>query len=66
MPMGDDLFGPITHPDELRGGFSLRIGNIFEMKSEGRITPAGIVAAGFATAIILLATAAVVRAARRR
>jgi hypothetical protein len=56
---------PITHPEEMRGGFDLRIGKNISLKGSGRITPAGIVTLGLMTVGILLATTALVRAARR-
>ncbi|UEM10424.1 hypothetical protein J4G43_038090 [Bradyrhizobium barranii subsp. barranii] len=61
-PMTED---PITHPEEIRGGFELRLGEKISLKGQGRITPAGIVSAGIITVAILVATAALVRAARR-
>jgi hypothetical protein len=56
---------PITHPEEIRAGFDLRIGNNINMKGSARITPAGIVTVGLMTVAVLLATTALVRAARR-
>jgi hypothetical protein len=56
---------PITHPEEMRGGFDLRIGKNINLKGSGRLTPAGIVSAGLVTAAVFLAATALVRAARR-
>ncbi len=56
---------PITHPEEMRAGFDLRIGKSIYLKGNARITPAGVVTVGLMTVGILLATAALVRAARR-
>ena len=56
---------PITHPEEMRGSFDLRIGNNINLKGSGRLTPAGIVTAGITMASVLLATTALVRAVRR-
>jgi hypothetical protein len=56
---------PITHPEETRAGFDLRIGKNINLKGSARVTPAGIVTSGIVTVAILLATTALVRAARR-
>ena len=56
---------PVSHPEEMRAGFDLRIGKTVNLKGSGRLTPAGIVAAGVMTIGVLLAAAALVRAARR-
>lgn len=56
---------PITHPEEMRGDFDLRVGKGINLKGSGRVTPAGIVTVGLMTVGILLATTALVRAARR-
>jgi hypothetical protein len=63
--MSDTVPGvPITHPEEMLGGFDLHIGKNINLKGSGRITPAGIVTTGLMTVAILLATTALVRAAR--
>ena len=56
---------PITHPEEIRGDFDLRIGRNINLRGHGRITPAGIVTAGLTTVAILIAATALVRAAKR-
>jgi hypothetical protein len=56
---------PITHPEEMRAGFDLRIGKNINLKGNARITPAGVVTVGLMTVGILLAAATLVRAARR-
>lgn len=56
---------PLTHPEEMRGEFDLRIGKNINLKGTGRATPAGIVTVGITIAAVLLATAVLVRAARR-
>jgi hypothetical protein len=63
--MADTVEAPITHPEEMRAGFDLRIGKSINLKGNARITPAGVVTVGLMTVGILLATAALVRAARR-
>mgnify|MGYP006920271716 CR=1 FL=1 len=55
----------VSHPEEIRGGFEVRLGDKISLKGQGRITPAGIVSAGIVTVAILIATTALVRAARR-
>ena len=63
--MSDTVPGvPITHPEEMLGGFDLHIGKNINLKGSGRITPAGIVTTGLMTVAILLAITALVRAAR--
>ena len=59
------LEAPVTHPEEMRGDFDLRIGKHINLQGRGRITPAGIVTGGLMTVAILLAATALVRAARR-
>jgi len=56
---------PITHPEETRGDFDLRVGKNINFKGSGRVTPAGIVTVELMTIGILLATTALIRAARR-
>jgi hypothetical protein len=56
---------PITHPEEMRADFDLQIGKSINLKGQARLTPAGIAAFGIVTVGILLATAALVRVARR-
>jgi hypothetical protein len=56
---------PIIHPEEMRGDFDLRIGKNVNLKGSGRLTPAGVATVGIMTVAILLATTALVRAARR-
>lgn len=56
---------PITHPEEMRADFDLQVGKSIDLKGQARITPAGVAAFGIVTAGILLATTALIRAARR-
>jgi hypothetical protein len=56
---------PITHSEEMRAGFDLCIGKNINLRGSARLTPAGIVTGGIMTVAILLATTALVRAARR-
>ena len=41
--MTDTAEAPITHPEEMRGGFDLQIGRNINLKGSGRLTPARIV-----------------------
>lgn len=63
--MTDAIAPPLAHPAEMRGEFDLRIGKTINLKGAGRTTPAGVITTGVMVAAILLATAALVRAARR-
>ncbi|MDT8330492.1 hypothetical protein RQ831_05455 [Roseomonas gilardii] len=54
----------ITHPEEMRATASLRIGGAVTLQATARATPAGLVAAAILVGVVLLSTAAVVRAAR--
>ena len=55
----------ITHPEEMRANFNLRIGEKVFLRGDARLTPAGIVTAGLMTVAVLIAATALVRAARR-
>ena len=55
-----------THLEEIRAMIKLRIGNRTVMRATARTTPAGLVSVGVMVAAILLSTAALVRAARRK
>ncbi len=55
---------PLTHPEEMRADYDLRIGRSFNLKGTARITPAGVVTLGIAVAAILLSSAVLVRASR--
>jgi hypothetical protein len=56
---------PVTHPEEMRATFDLRIGENTSLRGSARLTPAGIVTAGVMTVAVLVATTALVRAVRR-
>lgn len=63
--MTETIEPPLSHPEEMRGEFDLRIGKNINIKGTGRTTPAGVITTGLMVTAILLATAALVRAARR-
>ena len=54
-----------AHPEEIRATVDLRIGNSLSLKATARTTPAGLVTTGIMVSAIILAVAALVRAARR-
>jgi hypothetical protein len=56
---------PLSHPEEMRAGFDLRIGKNINLKGTARLTPAGLICAGIAGVAILIAASGLVRAARR-
>jgi hypothetical protein len=61
----DATEAPLTHPEEMRAAFDLRVGKNINLKGTARVTPAGLICAGIAGAVVLAAAAALVRAARR-
>lgn len=62
--MTDAADPPLTHPEEMRAGFDLTFGDL-HVKGTARLTPAGLICAGIAGVAVMLAAAALVRAARR-
>jgi hypothetical protein len=56
---------PRTHPEEMRATGEIQIGKHINLKGTVRMTPAGLICAGIAGGALLLAAAALVRAARR-
>lgn len=54
-----------THPEEMKAVYDVRVGKWITLQGSARITPAGMIATGIAVSALLLATAALVRAARR-
>jgi len=63
--MTDAADPPATHPEEMRAEFDLAIGKNINIKGTARVTPAGLICAGIAGVAVMLAAAALVRAARR-
>lgn len=57
--------GAPSHPEEMKAVFDMRVGKWITLQGSARITPAGVVCTGIAVSALLLATAALVRAARR-
>ena len=53
-----------AHPEEMQGNFDLRIGKFVQLQGSGRLTPAGLVCFGIATAAVFLSLAALARALR--
>jgi hypothetical protein len=61
----DATEAPLTHPEEMRAAFDLRVGKTINLKGTARVTPAGLICAGIAGVAVLAAATALVRAARR-
>ena len=64
----DALVDAGAHPEEMRAGCELRIGERISVRATARITPAGMVCVGLAAAAITLAAcwgAALIRRAAR-
>lgn len=55
---------PLTHPEEMRATFSLKVGNTVSMQATARMTPAGIVAIGLMVGATAIAALALLRARR--
>lgn len=64
--MQDATNEAVTHPEEMRASYALRIGSKVTLSGTARVTPAGLVTAGIAVSLILVSCAAVIRAARAR
>ena len=62
----DALPAVATHPEEIKATFDMRVGKYVVMQSSARITPAGVISAGIATAAILLACGYLVASIGRR
>lgn len=61
-----DVAEPVaTHPEEMKAVYDVRVGKWITLQGSARITPAGVICTGIAVSALLLATAALVRAARR-
>jgi hypothetical protein len=46
---------PVSHPEEIRADYELRVGKLITVQASARITPAGVISAGIAAAAIILA-----------
>lgn len=46
---------PLPHPEEISSDFEMRIGKHITMQASARITPAGVISAGIAVAVMTLA-----------
>ena len=55
-----------SHPEEISSSFDLRVGKHITLQGRARITPAGVVCAGIAVAIMTLAAGALIGSLRRR
>lgn len=60
------LPAPMPHPEEIRSDFEMRIGKHISMQASARITPAGVISAGIAVAVMTLALGYVAGSVWRR
>ncbi|MQY44667.1 hypothetical protein GAO09_01085 [Rhizobiales bacterium RZME27] len=60
------LPAPRPHPEEIRSDFEMRFGKHITMQASARITPAGVISAGIAVAVMTLALGYVAGSAWRR
>ena len=55
-----------SHPEEIKSVFDLRLGKHITLQGSARITPAGVISAGIAVAVMTLALGYLASANRRR
>jgi hypothetical protein len=55
-----------SHPEEIKSVFDLRLGKHVTLQGSARITPAGVISAGIAVAVMTLALGYLASTARRR
>ncbi|MFD2054075.1 hypothetical protein ACFSQT_13510 [Mesorhizobium calcicola] len=55
-----------SHPEEIKSVFDLRLGKHVTLQGSARITPAGVISAGIAVAVMMLATGYLASSTRRR
>ncbi|MCX5514327.1 hypothetical protein C3941_14725 [Kaistia algarum] len=56
----------LTHPEEIRSSFELRIGKHITLEGHARITPAGVICSGIAAAAMTMALGYVLAATAKR
>jgi hypothetical protein len=56
----------LSHPEEIRADYELRIGKLVTVQASARITPAGVISAGIAAAAIILAVGVLVSSTKGR
>ena len=54
------------HPEEIKSVFDLRLGKHVTLQGSARITPAGVISAGIAVAVMTLALGYLAASSRRR
>ncbi|TIT77085.1 MAG: hypothetical protein E5W56_07800 [Mesorhizobium sp.] len=54
------------HPEEIKSVFDLRLGRHVTLQGSARITPAGVISAGIAVAVMMLALGYLASSGRRR
>ncbi|CAM5763920.1 hypothetical protein LMIY3S_00973 [Labrys miyagiensis] len=55
-----------SHPEEIKSVFDLRVGKHITLQGSARITPAGVISVGIATAAMTLALGYLASSIRRR
>ena len=55
-----------SHPEEIKSVFDLRVGKHITLQGSARITPAGVISAGIAVAVMTLAVGYLASSSRRR
>jgi hypothetical protein len=56
----------LSHPEEIRADYELRVGKLITVQASARITPAGVISAGIAAAAIILAVGVLVSSTKGR
>ncbi|MGI2032726.1 hypothetical protein ACRQ1B_10095 [Rhizobium panacihumi] len=60
------LPAPLPHPEEIRSDFEMRFGKHITLQASARITPAGVISAGIAVALMTMALGYAAGSALRR
>jgi len=68
MPVAEEQPSPeiLSHPEEIKSVFDLRVGKHITLQGSARITPAGVISAGIAVAVMTLAVGYLASSSRRR
>ena len=68
MPVAQEDPSPSvsSHPEEIKSVFDLRMGKHVVLQGSARITPAGVISAGIAVAVMTLALGYLAASTRRR
>ncbi len=63
---GAEPDAPLTHPEEMKAVFNLKIGDKISLQGSARTTPAGIISAGITLSAILASIGFIVWAGRKK